>query len=111
MRFGLVHCDGPVCWRWSNALVDGDLGDQQQPRRMIAVLRFIPGDGRDPRVEPREGETHLTRSGHYDAEGRCEASCGPKGPAVTDYGPITSVDCPSCAAMLAAMLLREQPDA
>lgn len=77
--------------------------------RMIGLVRFDRADGHDPRVEPEEDGTHVVCKDVYSPmkEGRYSflAVCGAQGWGFTDFGPITGISCPTCAAFIAADLL------
>lgn len=87
-----------------------DAGFGLAPARLVGMIRFDREDGRDPRVEPEVDGTHLLRGrpgGPHD-DGSMEASCGKRGRGFADYGPITGITCPGCAAELVAQMLCEQ---
>lgn len=81
------------------------------PVKQVGMVRFLRDDGLDPRIDPEQNGTHLSRGRptlplHSQRE-LPASSCGITKPGFSDYGPIDGITCPDCAAMLAAQLLQE----
>lgn len=97
--------------KWEYDQLNDDHVRSSKPTRHVGMVRFDRADGLDPRVCPEENGTHLSRGAPHNQlttnDGRIQASCGKTEKGFSDYGPVTGITCPDCAAMLAAMLLNE----
>lgn len=91
--------------RWVPSIQE--MPDPSHRVKQVGMVRFIRPDGIDPRVQPEDNGTHLSRGRPSNVSGMPESSCGLRQPGFTDYGPIEGITCLDCAAMLAAQLLKE----